>query len=132
MYMIMPVRKERLSFISDSFLLLSLSSLSHILAEFLLGSSTFHGIQGTLLPPRVGVRWSEACWSGGLMVVCVCEGGFGLSTQEGRRLVRPLHSDSLPEYTQISEEATGKKRRRKGSKRAKEGNSGQESFNFGS
>ncbi|KAG7239640.1 hypothetical protein INR49_028576 [Caranx melampygus] len=41
-------------------------------------------------------------WGGG-------RGWARLSSQESRRLARPLHSDSLPEYTQIREEATGKK-----------------------
>lgn len=41
--------------------------------------------------------------------------GARLSSQESRRLATLLHSDSLPEYTQIREEATGE--RRKGTKR---------------
>ncbi|TNN64446.1 Cytidine deaminase [Liparis tanakae] len=61
---------------------------------------------GTLLPLSVGVRWSRTRWSGRTR----------LSYQESRRLARPLHSDSLPENTQIREEATGKERRGKGNK----------------
>ena len=77
-------------------------------------SSMFHGIQGALLPPSVGVRWSRTRWSGW------GGGGACLASQESRRLARPLHSDSLPEYTQIREEATGKRRKgtRSHSKRA--------------
>lgn len=37
--------------------------------------------------------------------------GARLSSQESRRLATLLHSDSLPEYTQIREEATGERRK---------------------
>lgn len=65
-----------------------------------------------------------------MVLVGVWGGGRGwarLSSQESRRLARPLHSDSLPEYTQIREEATGGKKaeekRPKVSHRGPEGNS---------
>lgn len=68
---------------------------------------------------------SSRCWCA--LVQDPMVWGARLSSQEGRRLARPLHSDSLPEYTQIREEATGKKGEEKGprvAQRGPKGNSG--------
>lgn len=46
--------------------------------------------------------WSRTCWSGGAR----------LSSQESRHLARLLHSDRLPEYTQIRARRQGRKRRK--------------------
>lgn len=49
-----------------------------------------------------------------------------LSSQESRRLARPLHSDSLPENTQIREQATEKRedKRPRLAQRGPKGNAG--------
>lgn len=92
---------------------ISPSPLTSSLPPPLCSSSEFHGIQGTLLPPNVAVHWYRTCWSGGMRAGGGGGGGGGyaFALRKSRCLVKLLHSDSLPEYTQIREEATGEKRK---------------------
>lgn len=98
------VIKGRLSFVPDTSFPLDLCfffSLFRVLPEV------------SAVPPRF-MESRERCFLP--VLVCAGPGPAGLrarlSSQESRRLARPLHSDSLPEYTQIREEATGKRRER--------------------
>lgn len=106
------VIKRRLSFVPDNLF-------SSLICSCWFFFSLFHVLPEVFAVPLRFMESRERCF----LPVLVCTGpgpaglgGARLSSQEGRRLARPLHSDSLPEYTQIREEATGKKGEEKGTK----------------